>query len=184
MTRRQGQGARGDAPGARRQGHPPHCQGAAGALAHPDPGLPHGSGPWAEDPRGRLFLAALRCDRITAPCVIDGPINGASFRAYVEQFLVPTLSRGAVVILDNLGSHRGQAIRRAIRAAGAKLFFLPRYSPDLNPIEQVFAKLKTLLRKAEPRTTENTWRQIGSLLDRFTAEEGANYLANAGYAST
>jgi transposase len=134
--------------------------------------------------RTLTFLAALRCDRITAPCVLDGPINGASFRAYVEQFLVPTLSRGDVVIMDNLGSHKGQAVRRAIRAAGAKLFFLPRYSPDLNPIEQVFAKLKTLLRKADPRTTEATWRQIGSLLDHFTAEECANYLVNAGYASS
>jgi len=142
----------------------------------------------ARVPQGRwrtlTFLAALRCDRITAPCVIDGPINGTSFRAYVEQFLVPTLSRGDVVIMDNLGSHKGQAVRHLIRAAGAKLFFLPRYSPDLNPIEQVFAKLKTLLRKADPRTTDHTWRQIGSLLDRFTAEECANYLANAGYAST
>jgi transposase len=142
----------------------------------------------AKVPHGRwrtlTFLAALRCDRITAPCVIDGPINGTSFRAYVEQFLVPILSRGDVVIMDNLGSHKGQAVRRLIRAAGAKLFFLPRYSPDLNPIEQVFAKLKTLLRKADPRTTDDTWRQIGSLLDRFTAEECANYLANAGYAST
>ena len=134
--------------------------------------------------RTLTFLAALRCDRITAPCVLDGPINGASFRAYVEQFLVPTLSRGDVVIMDNLGSHKGQAVRRLIRAAGAKLFFLPRYSPDLNPIEQVFSKLKTLLRKADPRTTEDTWRRIGSLLDHFTAEECANYLANAGYAST
>jgi transposase len=142
----------------------------------------------AKIPQGRwrtlTFLAALRCDRITAPCVLDGPINGASFRAYVEQFLVPTLSHGDVVIMDNLGSHKGQAVRRLIRAAGAKLFFLPRYSPDLNPIEQIFAKLKTLLRKADPRTTDNTWRQIGSLLDHFTAEECANYLANAGYAST
>jgi transposase len=142
----------------------------------------------AKVPHGRwrtlTFLAALRCDRITAPCVIDGPINGASFRAYVEQFLVPTLARDDIVIMDNLGSHKGQAVRRAIRSAGAKLFFLPRYSPDLNPIEQVFSKLKTLLRKADPRTIDPTWRQIGSLLDRFTAEECANYLANAGYVST
>jgi transposase len=142
----------------------------------------------AKVPRGRwrtlTFLAALRCDRIVAPCVIDGPINGTSFRAYVEQFLVPTLSRGDIVIMDNLGSHKSQAVRRAIRAAGAKLFFLPRYSPDLNPIEQVFSKLKTLLRKADPRTTDGTWRQIGSLLDHFTAGECANYLTNAGYAST
>ena len=154
--------------------HSPHCQGAAGTLAHADPRLRE----------GRLFLAALRCDRIVAPCVVDGPINGASFRAYVEQLLVPTLSRGDVVIMDNLASHKGQAVRRLIRAAGAKLFFLPRYSPDLNPIEQVFSKLKTLLRKADPRTTDGTGRQIGSLLDHFTAQECANYLANAGYAST
>ena len=86
--------------------------------------------------------------------------------------------------MDNLGSHESQAVRRLSRAAGAKLFFLPRYSPDLNPIEQVFAKLKTLLRKTDPRTIDNTWRQIGSLLDRFTPEECANYLTNAGYAST
>jgi transposase len=141
----------------------------------------------AKVPHGRwrtlTFLAALRCDRITAPCVIDGPINGISFRAYVEQFLVPTLSAGDIVIMDNLGSHKGQAVRQLIRAAGAKLFFLPRYSPDLNPIEQVFSKLKTLLRKADPRTIENTWRQIGTLLECFTPHECANYLTNAGYAS-
>ena len=142
----------------------------------------------AKVPHGRwrtlTFLAALRCDRIAAPCVIDGPINGTSFRAYVEQFLVPTLSAGDIVIMDNLGSHKGHAVRQLIRAAaGAKLFFLPRYSPDLNPIEQVFSKLKALLRKADPRTTEATWRQIGALLDRFTPHECANYLVNAGYAS-
>ena len=130
------------------------------------------------------FLAALRCDRIEAPCVLDGPINGESFTAYVEQFLVPTLKPGDVVILDNLGSHKGQAVRRAIRSAGARLLFLPPYSPDLNPIEQVFAKLKTLLRKAAERTVEATWRRIGSLLDAFSPRECANYLVNAGYAST
>ena len=130
-----------------------------------------------------LFGAALRCDRVAAPCVIDGPINGTSFRAYVEQFLVPTLSPGDIVVMDNLGSHKSKAVRRLIRSAGAKLFFLPRYSPDLNPIEQVFAKLKTLLRKADPRTIEATWRRIGSLLDCFTSAECANYLKNSGYAS-
>jgi transposase len=128
------------------------------------------------------FLAALRCDRLDAPCVIDGPINGESFLAYVEQVLVPTLKPGDVVIMDNLGSHKRQAIRRAIRA-GAKLFFLPPYSPDLNPIEQVFAKLKTLLRNAAERTIEATWRRIGHLLRAFTPDECANYLKNAGYAS-
>jgi len=140
--------------------------------------VPHGK--W----RTLTFLAALRCDRIEAPLVLDGPINGVSFRAYIEQFLAPTLSPGDVVIMDNLGSHKGQAIRQSIRAAGAKLFFLPRYSPDLNPIEQVFSKLKTLLRKADPRTIEATWKQIGSLLGLFTPKECANYLVNSGYAST
>ena len=148
---------------------------------------PRGERLVAKVPHGRwrtlTFLAALRCDRIEAPCVIDGPINGESFLAYVEQVLVPTLRPGDIVIMDNLGSHKGQAVRRAIRAAGAKLFFLPPYSPDLNPIEQVFAKLKTLLRKADERTIEATWRRIGYLLDRFTPEECANYFTNAGYAS-
>jgi transposase len=141
----------------------------------------------AKVPHGRwrtlTFLAALRHDRIDAPCVLDGPINGLSFLAYVEQILLPTLSAGDVVIMDNLGSHKRQAIRQAIRAVGAKLLFLPPYSPDLNPIEQVFAKLKTLLRKAGERTIEATWRRIGSLLDQFRPEECANYLSNAGYAS-
>ena len=125
----------------------------------------------------------MRCDRIAAPCVIDGPINGTSFRAYVEQFLVPTLSAGDIVIMDNLGNHKSQAIRQLIRSVGVKLFFLPRYSPDLNPIEQVFAKLKALLRKTDPRTTQATRRGIGILLDRFKPEECANYHVNAGYAS-
>jgi transposase len=141
----------------------------------------------AKVPHGRwrtlTFLAALRSDGIGAPCVIDGPINGTSFLAYVEQLLVPTLKPDDIVIMDNLGSHKGQAVRRAIQAAGAKLFFLPPYSPDLNPIEQVFAKLKTLLRKAAARTVEATWKTIGSLLDRFPPQECANYFANAGYAS-
>jgi transposase len=138
-------------------------------------------------PQGRwrtlTFLAALRCDGLTAPCVFDGPIDGASFRAYVEQVLVPTLRPGDIVILDNLGSHKSQAIRAAIRQAGAKLFFLPPYSPDLNPIEQVFAKLKTLLRKAAERTVDDTWKRIGALLPNVTARECANYFKNAGYAS-
>jgi transposase len=139
--------------------------------------VPHGH--W----RTLTFLAALRCDRIEAPCVIDGPINGRSFLAYVEQFLIPTLMPGDIVVMDNLGSHKGQAVRKAIRSAGAKLFFLPPYSPDLNPIEQVFAKLKTLLRKADERTVEATWRRIGNLLSQFSSTECANYLLNAGYAS-
>ena len=141
----------------------------------------------AKAPHGRwrtlTFLAALRCNRIDAPCVIDGPINGQSFLAYVEQMLVPALRPGDIVIIDNLGSHKGKAVRRAIRAAGAKLFFLPPYSPDLNPIEQAFAKLKTLLRKAAERTIEATWKRIGTLLATFTPQECANYFINSGYAS-
>ena len=141
----------------------------------------------AKVPQGRwrtlTFLAALRCDRIVAPCVIDGPINGQAFLAYVEQGLLPTLSPGDIVIMDNLGSHKGKAIRRAIRAAGAKLLFLPKYSPDLNPIEQAFAKLKTLLRKLDARSVEATWKGIGQLLDAFSPDECANYFKNAGYAS-
>lgn len=133
--------------------------------------------------RTLTFLAALRHDRIDAPCVLDGPINGELFLAYVEQFLVPTLSLGDIVIMDNLGSHKGQAVRQAIRRCGAKLLFLPPYSPDLNPIEQVFAKLKTLLRKANERSVEATWKRIGSLLDAFSPHECANYLKNSGYAS-
>lgn len=129
------------------------------------------------------FLAALRCDRLTAPCVFDGPINGVSFRAYVEQILLPTLRPGDIVVMDNLGSHKSQAVREAIRKAGAKLFFLPPYSPDLNPIEQVFAKLKTLLRKAAERSIDTTWRRIGTLLQHFAPDECANYFKNAGYAS-
>ena len=139
--------------------------------------VPHGH--W----KTLTFLAALRHDRIDAPFVLDGPINGDYFRAWVEQCLVPTLAPGDVVVLDNLGSHKGKAVRRAIRKAGAHLIFLPPYSPDLNPIEQVFAKLKTLLRKAAERTVEATWRRIGHLLDHFTAAECANYLKNSGYAS-
>ena len=111
------------------------------------------------------FLAALRCDRIEAPWVLDGPINGESFRTYVDQVLAPTLKPGDVVILDNLGSHKGKAVRRAIRASGARLLFLPPYSPDLNPIEQVFAKLKHLMRKAKERTVDATWKRTGSLLE-------------------
>jgi len=138
--------------------------------------VPHGH--W----KTLTFLAALRCDAITAPFVLDGPINGEWFLAYVEQVLVPTLSPGDVVVMDNLGSHKGKAVRRAIRNAGAHLIFLPPYSPDLNPIEQVFAKLKALLRKAAERSIEATWRRIGKLLDHFSADECANYFVNSGYA--
>jgi transposase len=138
-------------------------------------------------PHGRwktlTFIAALRSDRIDAPFVIDGPINGELFLLYIREVLVPALSPGDVVVMDNLGSHKGRKARAAIRKAGAHLLFLPPYSPDLNPIEQVFAKLKHLLRNAQPRTIEETWRSAGALLDRFSSEECANYLVNSGYAS-
>ena len=139
--------------------------------------VPHGH--W----KTMTFIAALRCDRIEAPWVIDGPINGDIFQIYVENILAPTLKRGDIVILDNLGSHKNKAARQAIRALGAHLLFLPAYSPDLNPIEQIFAKLKHLMRKAQQRTGEETWRKVGQLLDLFAPNECANYLANSGYAS-
>lgn len=142
-----------------------------------DARVPHGH--W----KTLTFIAALRHDRVDAPCVIDGPINGDLFTAYVEQILVPTLRPGDIVILDNLGSHKGRPARRAIRKAGAHLLFLPPYSPDLNPIEQLFAKLKHLMRAAEPRTVEATWRMVGALLDLVSPAECANYIANSGYAS-
>jgi transposase len=129
------------------------------------------------------FIAALRCDRIDAPLVIDGPINGESFVAYVEQVLVPTLKEGDIVVLDNLSSHKSAAVRRLIRAAGARMLFLPPYSPDLNPIERVFAKLKHRMREAAERTVEKTWRRVGALIPTFSPNECANYLKNSGYAA-
>ncbi|MGZ9021617.1 MAG: IS630 family transposase [Rhodoplanes sp.] len=138
---------------------------------------PHGH--W----RTLTFLGALRCDQLTAPCVFDGPINGECFRAYVEQQLVPVLKPGDIVIMDNLGSHKSAALRRLIRAAGARLWYLPPYSPDLNPIEQTFAKIKHWMRAAQKRTIEDAWRYIGSLATTIEASECNNYFANAGYVS-
>ena len=140
--------------------------------------VPHGH--W----KTATFLAALRSDRVEAPCLFDGPINGERFLAYVEQFLVPTLKPGDIVVADNLGSHKGKAVRRAIKAAGARLLFLPKYSPDLNPIEKVFAKLKTLVRKAAPRSFDAISDAIKTALDNLSPKECANYLRNAGYAYT
>jgi transposase len=129
------------------------------------------------------FIAALRHDRIDAPFVIDGPINGELFTLYVERVLAPTLNKGDVVILDNLGSHKGKAARDAIRNRGAHLLFLPPYSPDLNPIEQLFAKLKHLMRRAQERSQEATWRKLGEILDLVSPTECTNYFRNSGYAS-
>lgn len=138
-------------------------------------GIPHGH--W----KTTTFVAGLRLTGMTAPMVLDGPINGAAFLAYVEQVLVPELSHGDIVVMDNLGSHKGKAVREAIEAAGARLLFLPPYSPDFNPIENAFAKLKALLRKAAERTVDGLWAAIGILLDAFTPKECANYFKAAGY---
>jgi transposase len=137
--------------------------------------VPHGH--W----KTTTFLGALRHDGITAPCVVDGPINGETFLAWVEQLLVPTLQRGDIVVMDNLSSHKVKGIREAIEATGASLRYLPPYSPDLNPIEQFFAKLKSLLRKAGARTLEILENAIADALNRFSPTECANFLANSGY---
>ena len=137
--------------------------------------VPHGH--W----KTTTFVAALRHDAITAPFVVDRPINGVIFRIYVERVLAPTLEPGDIVILDNLGSHKSAEVRCLIEARGARLLFLPPYSPDLNPIELAFAKLKALLRKASKRSVEDLWTKIGDLLDTFTADECQNYFSHAGY---
>ena len=139
--------------------------------------VPHGH--W----KTLTFLAALRCDGITAPCLFDGPINGESFLLYVQQILVPTLKHGDIVVMDNLGSHKADATRQAIKAAGARLLFLPPYSPDLNPIEQAFSKLKHFLRKAKERSIDGACNRIGTILRTFSPKECQNYFFNAGYCS-
>lgn len=128
------------------------------------------------------FVAALRNDAITAPFVIDKPMNGTIFRAYVERCLAPALSPGDIVVMDNLSAHKVDGVRQAIEATGATLLYLPPYSPDLNPIEQVFSKLKALLRKAAERSVPALWDRIGELLSAFSSAECANYLRNSGYA--
>ena len=139
--------------------------------------IPHGH--W----KTTTFVAALRCTALTAPCVIDGPMNGNAFLAYVEQILAPSLGPGDIVVLDNLSAHKVPGVREAIEATGSTLLYLPPYSPDFNPIEQLFAKLKALLRKAAERSIDALWSQIAFLLSAFTSEECANYFRNAGYAS-
>jgi transposase len=127
------------------------------------------------------FVAGLRCGEITAPFVIDRPMNGTIFLAYVREFLVPTLAKDDIVVMDNLSSHKVAGVREAIEAAGATLRYLPPYSPDFNPIELLFAKLKALLRKAAERSIEALWHRIGKLLDAFSPQECANYLRHDGY---
>lgn len=154
---------------ARRYGR---CRGGARLIGK----LPHGH--W----KTMTFVAGLRHDRITAPFVIDQPMNATIFKTYVERCLAPTLEPGDIVIMDNLSSHKSQDVRDIIEARGATLLFLPPYSPDLNPIEQMFAKLKALLRKAAERSLDALWRTIGRSLDLFTPQECRNYFQNSGYA--
>lgn len=137
--------------------------------------VPHGH--W----QTTTFIGALRSGGLTAPAVIDGAINGDIFLAYIRQMLVPTLKPGDIVVMDNLSSHKVAGVREAIEAVGAELRYLPPYSPDLNPIEQVFAKLKALLRKIAARSVEALWTAIGQLLGHFAPDECANYFRNSGY---
>ena len=137
--------------------------------------VPHGH--W----KTTTFVAALRCDGLTAPLVIDGAMDGALFLAYIEQQLVPTLRPHDIVVMDNLSAHKIAGVREAIEAAGASVVYLPPYSPDFNPIEQVFAKLKWLLRSAAARTMERLWDLIGELVSRYRPQECANYLRHCGY---
>ena len=138
--------------------------------------VPHGH--W----KTTTFIAGLRHNAITAPLVIDRPMNGVIFKAYVEQMLAPTLSPGDIVVMDNLSSHKIDGVRQAIEDRGARLLYLPPYSPDFNPIEMAFAKLKALLRKAAERTVDALWDTIGETLDTFTPQECVNYFKHAGYA--
>jgi len=138
-------------------------------------GIPYGH--W----KTTTFVAGLRLTGMMAPMVLDGPINRIAFQAYVEQVLVPELSPGDIVVMDNLSSHKGPAVRQVIEAAGARLLYLPPYSPDFNPIENAFAKLKALLRKAAEPTVGGLWDAIGHSIDLFTPHECANYFAAAGY---
>jgi len=134
--------------------------------------------------RTTTLVAALRCDQIIAPMVLDRPINGAWFLAYVQHVLVPELRPGDIVVMDNLGSHKSPSVEAAIAAAGASLRYLPAYSPDLNPIEMAFSKLKAGLRKAAERSVDPLWARIGRLLDDVRPEECANFFKAAGYGPT
>jgi transposase len=140
--------------------------------------IPHGH--W----KSLTFIAGLRADRIDAPWVLDRAMNGTAFLTYLREVLGPTLAKGDVVIMDNLSTHKVAGVKEAIEATGAKLLYLPPYSPDLNPIEMMFAKLKALLRKAAKRTVDDLWKAIGNILDQVTSKECKNYFEKAGYAST
>jgi transposase len=157
-------------------------------MTRPRGRSPRGSRLFAKVPHGHwkttTFLAALRTTGLTAPLVVDGAINGDLFLAYVRQQLVPTLRPGDIVIMDNLSSHKKAGVRQAIESAGATLVYLPPYSPDLNPIENAFAKFKWLLRTAKERTVDALWNACGKLLDRFTQQECQNYFRHCGYRYT
>ena len=140
--------------------------------------MPHGH--W----KTTTFVAGLRLSGIVAPFVLDGAINRIAFETYVEKVLVPELKPGDIVVMDNLSSHKGPQVKAMIEAVGASLLYLPPYSPDFNPIENAFAKLKALLRKAAARTVQGLWAAIGRLIDTFTPAECANYFAAAGYDAT
>ena len=140
-----------------------------------------GRQPWGHW-KTTTFTAGLRCDGLTAPWLLDGAMDGQAFQTYVEKVLVPSLSPGDIVIMDNLSVHKGEKVRELIEAAEAQLLYLPPYSPDLNPIELAFAKLKALLRKAAERTRDDLWDKIGTVLEEFEAQECANYFRHAGYA--
>lgn len=140
----------------------------------------HAAIPWGHW-KTTTFVAGLRMTGITAPIVLDGAMNGAAFKAYVEQALAPSLEPGDIVIMDNLSSHKVAGVREAIKAAGAFLLYLPPYSPDLNPIELAFSKLKALLRKAAVRSLDELWRVIGNILDEFSPQECQNFFKHAGY---
>ena len=149
--------------------------GRAGKGERLRPGIPFGH--W----KTTTFVAGLRLDGIVAPMVIDAPINGRSFRTYVEKVLIPELRSGDIVIMDNLGSHKAPIIREMIEAAGASLLYLPPYSADFNPIENAFSKIKAMLRKASERTIDRLWSAIGQIIDTITPTEAKNYFSAAGY---
>jgi transposase len=186
-----------DGSGVNREVHAPFCE-------RPGVKLPRPTHPWTKTNMIRLygwaevghrlvdavphghwntstFIAGLRQDGLVAPCVFNGAINGELFLAYVEQVLVPTLIGGDIVVMDNLGSHKVAGVRKAIEAVGARLHYLPSYSPDLNPIEQAFAKLKALLRAKALRTVEALWNALGDIVACFSPAECANFLRHAGY---
>lgn len=156
---------------ARRYGWAPRGQRLRVSIAH---------GHW----KTTTFIGGLTRGGMIAPCVLDRPVNRIAFETYVEKVLVPELRPGDIVVMDNLSSHKGPRVAEMIEAAGARLLYLPPYSPDFNPIENAFAKLKARLRKAAKRTIDGLWAAIGSLIDTFTPQECANYFAAAGYDAT